>query len=166
MSLQFAEILDVNIFFDKDKTKNHRTQFNKPCDCQACRNFYENIKRNVEAVEFLSNFGLDYDCTEEVFSWDLGDDKDSLIHSKGYYGVFGKIEGAEFDFEKFDVKIIFSKEKSIPTDRTGEYFWICIENCFPYILDEQRDLPITFSKKIQRIRIVDKLKTIFKKAPR
>ena len=81
----------------------------------------------------------------------------------GAYGVFGKIEGEEFDFEKFGVKITFQKGASVPCDRTGEYFWICIEGDFPYILDEERDLPITFSQKLQKSNIISKIKAIFKK---
>ena len=163
MSLQTIEINSVKIIFDKEKTKEYRTDFNKPCDCQDCRNYYKNIQNNFELVEFLSGFGIDYNCTEEVFSWDLGNDNDALIHHEGYYGVFGKIEGNEFDFEKFGVKITFQKVASVPCDRTGEYFWICIEGEFPYILDEERDLPITFSQKPQKLGIISKIKSTFKK---
>ena len=163
MSLQTIEINSIKIEFDKEKTKEYRTSFNKPCDCQDCRNYYEYIKNNSELVEFLSGFGIDYNCTEEVFSWDLGNDNDSLIHHEGYYGVFGSIEGEEFDYEKFGVKISFQKGASIPYDRTGDYFWICIEGDFPYILDEKRDLPIACLQKLERFGFVNKIKTIFKK---
>ena len=77
--------------------------------------------------------------------------------------IFGKIEGEEFEFEKFGVKITFQKGASVPCDRTGEYFWICIEGDFPYILDEERDLPITFSQKLQKSNIISKIKAIFNK---
>ncbi len=163
MSLQTVEINSVEITFDKGKTKEYRTDFNKPCDCQECRNYYKHVGNNLELVAFLNEFGTDYNCTEEVFSWDLGNDKDSLIHHEGYYGVFGKIEGEEFEFEKFGVKITFQKGASVPCDRTGEYFWICIEGDFPYILAEERDLPITFSQKLQKSNIISKIKAIFRK---
>ena len=163
MSLQSVEINSVKITLDKEKTKEYRTDFNKPCDCQNCRNYYKHIEENKKLVEFLSEFWIDYNCTEEVFSWDLGNDEDSLIHHVGYYGVFGKIEGEEFDFEKFGVKVTFQKGASVPCDRTGEFFWICIEGDFPYKLDEERDLPITFSQKIQKSNIIGKIKSIFKK---
>lgn len=163
MSLQTIVINSIRIEFDKEKTKEYRTSFNTPCDCQNCRNYCEHIKNNFELVEFLSGFGIDYNCTEEVFSWDLGNDNDSLIHHVGYYGVFGRIEGEEFDYEKFGVKISFQKDASVPCDRTGEYFWICIENVFPYILDEKRDLPIALSQKLDRFGFVNKIKTVFKK---
>ena len=163
MSLQTVELSSVEITFDKGKTKEYRTDFNKPCDCQECRNYYKHVGNNLELVAFLNEFGIDYNCTEEVFSWDLGNDKDSLIHHEGYYGVFGKIEGEEFEFEKFGVKITFQKGASVPCDRTGEYFWICIEGGFPYILDEERDLPITFSQKLQKSNIISKIKAIFRK---
>ena len=163
MSLQTVELSSVEITFDKGKTKEYRTDFNKPCDCQACRNYYKHVGNNLELVAFLNEFGIDYNCTEEVFSWDLGNDKDSLIHHEGYYGVFGKIEGEEFEFERFGVKITFQKGASVPCNRTGEYFWICIEGDFPYILDEERDLPITFSQKLQKSNIISKIKAIFRK---
>ena len=87
----------------------------------------------------------------------------SLIHHEGYYGVFGKIEGEEFDFEKFGVKVTFQKGASVPCDRTGEYFWICIEGDLPYILEEERDLPITFSQRVQKLNVIGKIKAIFNK---
>ena len=163
MSLQTVEINSVKITFDKEKTKEYRTDFNKPCDCQDCRNYYKHIQNNLELVEFLGGFGIDYNCTEEVFSWDLGNDNDSLIHHEGYYGVFGKIEGEKFDFENFGIKITFQKGASVPCDRIGEYFWICIEGDFPYILDEKRELPVNFSQKLQESSIIGKIKAIFKK---
>ena len=162
MSLQTLEINSVKIAFDKEKTKEFRTDFNQPCDCQYCRNYYKHIADNKELVAFLREFGIDYNCGEEVFSWDLGNDTDSLIHHEGSYCVFGKIEGEEFDFEKFGVKIKFQKSACIPCDRIGEYFWICIEGDFPYILTEARDLPVSFSQRIQNANIVRKVKAMFK----
>ena len=81
MSSQTIEINSVKITFDKEKTKEYRTDFNKPCDCQDCRNYYMHIENNKELVEFLLDFGIDYNCTDEVFSWNLGNDNDSFIHS-------------------------------------------------------------------------------------
>lgn len=163
MSLRTIEINSIRIEFDKEKTNEYRTSFNKPCDCQDCRNYYQHIKNNIELAEFLCGFGVEYNCTEEVFSWDLGNNKDSLIHHEGYYGVFGRIEGDEFEYENFGVKISFQKGASVPCDRTGEYFWICIENDFPYILDEKREIPVAVSQKNERFSFFNKIKTIFRK---
>jgi hypothetical protein len=163
MSLETVEINSVRITFDKEKTKEYRTDFNKPCDCQECRNYYKHIENNLELTEFLSGFGIDYNCTEEVFSWNLRNDKDSLIHHEGYYGVFGKIEGEEFNFEKYGVKITFQKGASVSCDRTGEYFWICVEGVFPYILDEEREFPVSFSTNNQFLNFIDRIKNIFRK---
>ena len=49
----------------------------------------------------------------------------------------------------------------MPHNRTGEYFWICIEGDFPYILDEERKLTVSLSQKIERLSFFDKLKSIF-----
>lgn len=162
MALQTIEINSVKILYNFDKTKAYRTDFNKPCDCQDCRNFYKHIEDNGELVKFLSNFGIDYNCTEEVFSWNLGNEKSSLIHHEGYYGVFGKIEGDEFNFEKYGVKITFAKDASVPKDREGDYFWIIIEGDFSYILAEERELPVSFSEKIGKLNFFKKIGAMFK----
>jgi hypothetical protein len=161
--MQTMEINGVKIAFDREMTNMHRTSYNEPCDCQDCRNYYKHIENNSKLVEFLSSFGIDYNYTEEVFSWNLENNNASLIHHEGYYGVFGKIEGEDFEFEKFGVKITFQKGAFVPCDRTGEYFWICVEGDFPYILDEKRDLPISFSQKFQKRSIISKIKSMFKK---
>ena len=72
MSLQTIEIKSEKITFDKEKTKAYRTDFNKPCDCQDCRNYYKHIERNKELVEFLNNFGIDYYCTDHQSSDQIG----------------------------------------------------------------------------------------------
>lgn len=154
MALQSTEINQTRIIFDREKTKEYRTEFNKPCDCQNCRNFYKHIENNTELTCFLRGFGIDYRCDEDVFSWDWGDDINSLVHHEGYYGVFGSIEGEDFDFEMYGVKISFQKVASVPNDRTGEFFWICIEGDFSYILDEERELPSSFSQKIEKIKSI------------
>ncbi len=151
MSVETKDINSVEVTFDKSKTKEYRTDVNKPCDCQDCRNYYKHIEKNHELIEFLNSFGIDYDCTEDVFSWDLENDPDSLIRHEGYYGVFGNFEGEGFEFEKFGVKITFAKGATIPCDRQGEYFWICIGGDFPYILDEERDFPIAFSETTKEL---------------
>lgn len=163
MSLQAIEINSFKIVFDRDKTKEYRTDFNKPCTCQDCRNYYKYIQNNPELVEFLSGLGIDYNCTEEVFSWDLGNDEDSLIYYEGYYGVFGKIESDKFVLDKYGVKITFVKDACVPCDRTGEYFWVCIEGDFPYILDEKRELSLPFFQKLKKSSIVSRIKSVFKK---
>lgn len=165
MSLQTVEIHSTRIIFDEERTRVYRTDYNKPCTCQDCRNYFKCLENNTELAAFLNEFGIDYHCAEEVFSWNWDDNKDSLIHHEGYYGVFGRIEGEEFDLEKFGVKITFQKMASVPCDRTGDYFWICVAGEFPYILDEERELPISFSQKSERFRFVSKIKTIMRKKP-
>ena len=73
------------------------------------------------------------------------------------------MDSEEFDFEKFGVKITFQKGASVPCDRTGDYFWICVVGDFPYILDEERDLPVSFPQKVKKSRFINKIKSIFKK---
>ena len=152
MSLQSMEISGTKIFFDIEKTKNYRTEFNKPCDCQNCRNYYKHIENNPELIALLKDFGIDYRCDEDIFSWDIGETADCPVHHEGYYGVFGRIEGEEFELERYGVKIIFQKNASLPHDRTGEFFWICVEGDFSYILDKEREISLSFAQKVEKIK--------------
>ena len=54
--------------------------------------------------------------------------------------VLANINGEDFEIDKFGVKISFAKDVSVPHDREGEYFWICISGDFPYVLDEGREI--------------------------
>ena len=141
MSFETAKIGSAEIIFDKEETEKYYTEHIYSCECRDCRNFYEHIKRNPELLGFLADFGLNFNSVEEILSRDLGNDRDSLIHHEAYYVVCGRIEGNDVEFEKFGVKISFLKETSAPGDRQGEYFFIAIENDFPFILDEERNFP-------------------------
>ena len=162
MSINTTEINSVKITFDKEKTKAYRNSFNSHCDCQDCRNFYKNLEDNNELIEFLNIFGIDYQCSDEIFSWELGEESNSFIHYEGYYGVYGYFDGDDFNYENFGIKITFSKGASVPHNRTGEYFWVCVDGDFPYMLDEERELTVTFSQKIERLSFFDKLKSILR----
>ena len=141
MSCEIVKIGSAEIVFDKEVTEKYYEEHFNSCKCQYCRNFYKHIKGSPELLGFLAGFGLNFNSVEEIFSVDLGNDKDSPIHHKAYYGVCGRIEGGEVEFEKFGVKISFLKEASVPDSRQGEYFFIAIENDFPFILNEERELP-------------------------
>ena len=52
MSLQTVEMNSAKVTFDKEKTREYRTDMNNPCDCQNCRNYYKHIKNNKGLVGF------------------------------------------------------------------------------------------------------------------
>ena len=156
MALQEMEINSTKILFDAEATNGHRTDHNQPCDCQNCRNYYKTVENNPELIAFLRDFGVDFYHTDEVMSWDLGKDEDSLIHHDAHYGVFGRIEGEEVTIRRFGVKIAFEKGAIVPNDRDGEYFWIRVEEDFPYILEEERDFGVSYEGKKETIK--DRLK--------
>lgn len=137
--MKTMEVHSVKVVYDKEKTENYRTEYNKPCICSMCQNYYRNIENNQELISFLSEFGIDYRYTEEIFSYDLGDKKDSWISSEAYYGVEGDFDGEGFSFEQCGLKISFVKGANIPHDRAGKYFWIIVNGVFPYILEEEKD---------------------------
>ena len=156
--LETIKINGTEIIFDKEKTELHLTDYNKPCECQNCRNFYENINRNKELMTFLEKFGVYHNYTDEVFSWDY---IETLIHSEAYYGVYGVINGEDFSFEKYGVTITFTSQPQIPFnhDRYGDYFWIVIEADFSWVLDEPQEIEKLSRKEI----FIDIIKAIFKR---
>ena len=140
--MQCLEINSIKVYFDKKKTQKNITNYNEPCDCQDCRNYYKNIESNVEVREFLSQFGIDYLRTEEIISYELRlKDKNSPIHSMAYYDVFGYIE-KEFSVKKGGYTILFKKNADVNVGHEGvdEYFWIVLDMVIPYVLEEEREL--------------------------
>lgn len=148
MAMQIIELNGTQITFDKEKTKLHRTDYNEPCDCQGCRNYYQHIAENGKLLAFLSEFGVDHDRAEEVMSFDLGDNADSQIHHVAYYTVFGTIEKEiKLEYDQFGVDVTFEKAATGPYDRTAintdrnePYFWIIVKAVAPYVLDEKREI--------------------------
>ena len=160
MSLQTVEINSVKITFDKEKTKEYRTDFNKPCDCQDCRNYYENIKNNRELIDFLIAFGVDYLKAEEIMPYDLGNEIDPLIYYRAYYSVVGSLN-SEFSTnqETFSVSFEMQNNVNVGHEISEDYFFIVIDINLPFILDEERELPPqSFAKKI-----LNKVRSIIKK---
>ena len=160
MSLQTIEINSAKITFDKEKTKTYRTEYNKPCDCQDCRNYYKNIVNNIGLVNFLADFGVDYSRAEEIMPVDLGNEKESLINYSAYYCVVGSIS-KEVSIKKEDFSVSFGVSSNINVGHeiTDDYFFILVDIDLPYILDEEREFPqLSFIEKC-----IDKFKLVFKR---
>ena len=160
MSLQTFEINSAKIIFDKEKTKANCTDFNNPCDCQYCRNYYKNLKENFELIEFLADFGVDYLRAEEIMPIDLGNEKGSLINYSAYYCVVGSIS-KEISMKKENCCVSFgiSNNINVGHEITDDYFFIVVDIDLPYILNEEREFPPqSFHEKI-----IDKIKSFFKK---
>ena len=160
MSLQTIEINSVKITFDKEKTKSNCTDFNMPCDCQDCRNYYKNIQNNKELLDFLDSFGIDFLRPEEICPYELGNAKDSLIKYNAYYSVIGHIN-KELSIKKEDYSVSFdiSSNVNVGHEITDKFFFIVIDIDLPFVLDEKRELPPqSFVNKILNI-----LKSIIKK---
>lgn len=129
------------LFSIKKRPKNTTQSISIRANVRIAEIFTSILKETPSCLTFLADFGLNFNSVEEILSRDLGNDSDSLIHHEAYYVVCGRIEGNDVEFEKFGVKISFLKEASVPGDRQGEYFFIAIENDFPFIIDEERDFP-------------------------
>ena len=129
MSFSTMKIGTGIITFDKEKTHAHCTEYNAPCECAYCQNYYKHITNNQELVEFLNGFGVDFYRADEIFSWDI-DKKADLIQYEGYYSVFGRIEGDDFKIKTCGVNVSFLKDAAAPCDKVEDYFWICVECTF------------------------------------
>lgn len=161
--MQCLEINSVKVFFDKEKTQKNITNYNEPCNCQDCRNYYKNIESNEELQSFLASFGIDYLRCEEVISYDLGEEKDSSIHSMAYYDVFGTIE-KEFSIENNGCTISFKKNEDINVGHEvdEDYFWIVLDMVIPYVLEEERELSYASDKTSIFTKIREFISKIFK----
>ena len=136
------EISSVKISFDKEKTKDYHTDFNTPCNCQDCRNYYKNIKNNLDIIDFLDDFGVDYSRAEEIMPIDLGNEKDSLINYRAYYCVVGSISDEIFlRKENYSVSFCISSNINVDHEITDDFFFVVIDIDLPYILDEEREFP-------------------------
>lgn len=143
MSLLTTEIDSVKLTFDKEKTQENRTDYNIPCECQYCRNYYKNIDNSPEIKDFLSSFGIDYLRAEEIIPYDLGNDKDSPICYNAYYCVFGSIDDeASLKKEAYTVSFRKSAEVNVGHKVTDDMFFVVLGIELPYILEEERDMPI------------------------
>lgn len=161
MPMQTLTFENTTIVFDREKSLNYKTENNSPGSCQDCRNYNENIKNKPELISFLFGLGVDYNRPEEVFSYDIGEDVDSLINSTAYYGVFGKIQGDEVHIQKFGVSISFEKGAAVPNDREDEFFWVVVDGDFPYVLDEGRDASIILPQPSPLQKVKARIKSFF-----
>ena len=160
MSSQETIINKVRILFDKEKTQNNQTDYNRPCICQDCRNYYKNIENNGELIDFLTGFGIDYLRPEEIMPYDFGNEKDSLIYYRAYYSVVGILD-KEFCVNKESFSASFETQNNINVGHEilEDYFFIAIDINLPFVLDEERELP----PQSLANKILNKIKLIIKK---
>ena len=160
MSLQEIIINKVRILFDKEKTQSNKTDYNRPCDCQDCRNYYKNIENNNELIEFLTGFGVDYLRAEEIMPYDLGNEIDPLIYYRAYYSVVGSLD-SEFSTNKETFSVSFEMQNNVNVGHeiSEDYFFIVIDINLPFILDEESGLP----PQSLADKILNKIRSIFKK---
>jgi len=160
MSSQEIKINNIRILFDKDRTQNNQTDYNRPCDCQDCRNYYKNIENNVELIDFLTGFGVDYLRPEEIMPYDIGNEKDSLIYYRAYYSVVGTLD-KEFrtNKESFSASFEIQNNINVGHEISEDYFFIVVDINLPFVLDEERELP----PHSLADKILNKVKAIFKK---
>lgn len=135
--MSIIEIDSTKIFFDRAKTQSYQLEKSQSCECQGCKNYYENLKNKHELINFLSAFGIDCFSAEEVLDSSAGD---TLIHYEVYYGIAGYMDRDEAVLRDFGVKLSFRKSVNLLHDIPENFLWIVVENDFPFVLNEERDI--------------------------
>lgn len=137
--MSIIEIDSKKIFFDKTTTRAYQLEKSEICECQGCKNYYENLKNNCELIDFLSGFGIDCFSAEEVLYSSVDE---NYIHYEVYYGVDGQMEWDEVVVEDFGVKISFKKSVNLLHDIPENFLWIVVDKDFQYILEEEEEREI------------------------
>ena len=143
---------------DRDKTAEYYTS-HALCDCDACRNFYKQIKESFpELDDFLDQFGVDLAKPDEMPWYDI----DNRIQYTPYYTVTGKIEETDTQKVKIgDLNVVFYPSGSpltdIPNEQTEPYFIIGVSMIdLPWIFDTP--FPAAPAKKNFIMQLFRKLK--------
>jgi len=108
------------------------------CDCDACRNFYEQIHGKYPDLEaFLSSLGADIAKPDETPWWDTEEE----ISYNPCYTVTGTVETmGEYELDFGSIQVTVSRADTpfsdIPNEQTEPYFVLAVYNIsLPWVLD-------------------------------
>ena len=147
-------VFDVDIKKTADYYKSHSL-----CECEYCKNFYEQIKGKFSKLEaFLSDFGIDISKPDEMSPLESDDIIEYLSVD---YTVCGKVATmGHHEIHIHDnqlLSLIITDGFVSPNEQTADYFTISVHNIeLPWILDRPFKEP-TKTNRIKRI-----FKKIFK----
>lgn len=157
--------------FDKEKTEEYyKNRDDSLCSCENCKYYYAHIKGMFPKLEsILSDFGVDIEKPDEVWSGDMKKENVVMIFEAGYT-VCGSIVGElpkdiEIDDgQKFALR--FSKGFAFPNGQTGDYFSISVMGFKMYrpMTDAPKEeIFLEKTDETKKTGIVEKIKRLFKK---
>lgn len=144
--------------FDKEKTVEYYKNINDEnhlCQCANCKYYYAHIKGMFPKLEaLLSDFGVDVEKPDHIWSADLNEKNVVMILEAGYT-VCGNIVGElpkDIDIDDGQKFIVgFGKGFCFPNSQAGDYFSISVEGFKMYrpMTDEPKEI-ITDKKSMKR----------------
>lgn len=149
-------IEDNIVIFDEVKTNQFKTEYNSPCDCLTCKNFFSAVIVKSKVTSFLNTLGIDINRCEECISL-IEDIKHRKITYEAWYSVCGNIEN-NFTVCVDDADINFELAEKVlcpNTNRNSGYFWVCLVITLPWVIDDnikQLKVPHSLSLK-ERVKL-------------
>ena len=132
-------INDRSFLIDKYATSHYITQYNEPCDCAYCRNYFRAIQENFVVLDFLSKLSVNVGRPEECMEIETNYST-KMLHYIVWYSVTGQTENSVTVnlSDDITVKISLSSDNRLSpnTDHIDDYFWICIDLWLPWAMDE------------------------------
>lgn len=131
-------INNCKFLVDKEATAGYVTEFNAPCDCSFCRNYFKAVQSIPCVINFLNMFNVNVNRPEECMLLDIDFKTKTLLYSV-WYSVTGKAEqstkvqlsaGAAAEIS------LVNNEFSPNTKHDNNYFLICLNIHLPLELNE------------------------------
>lgn len=152
-------INNCKFLFDKEATANYVTEFNAPCDCAYCRNYYKAVQSVPAVIDFLNTFGVNVNRPEECMEWDTDFEEKTLWYNV-WYSVSGEAEQSVTVRLSPDATAEISPPdgRSPNTWHDDNYFLICLDMHLPWVMDEDIDQLRVPEKKSILKRVADLFK--------
>ncbi len=138
MEAETVIIKDCKFLVDKNATANYFTEFNAPCDCTYCRNYFKAVQSVPSVINFLNIFSVNVNRPDECIELDVDFKTKTLLYSV-WYSVIGETEQSTKIQLLSDATaeiLLPNNEFSPNTEHDDNYFWICLEMRLPWSLNE------------------------------
>lgn len=154
-------INNCTFLVDKSTTANYVTEFNTPCDCLYCRNYFKAVQSVPSVIEFLKMFCVNVNRPEECTELDTDFEGNTLLYSVWYSVVGESMQSTKIQLSAdATAKILPSDNKFAPnTEHNDNYFWIRLDMRLPWKLNED----ITRLKPHKEKTLPRRIANLFKK---
>ena len=136
------EKYDWKFYFDKNRTLDYYENYSDLCQCESCRNFYENVNFIPNEIKnFLKQFGIDIAKPIEQVSI-IADKSKKMVENTVYYAVNGNassLNNSEITLGQSVIEVV-PKEKSPNTNIAQPYFVFAVHDIWlPWTVDYNID---------------------------